>query len=338
MQDHDQSERAQQDHDQSERTQQDHDHSERTQQDHNHSDPFDQGLLADLQVLGALANRRTRPSSIHRRNVLGWLAVAGLTPIFGCGGSDDAASNAGAGSSGAGASGGGGAGGENVSAAGAGNAAGSAAQSTDCSKVPEETAGPYPGDGTNGPNILTTSGIVRDDIRSSFDSLSGTAAGIPLTIQLKIVSASNACAALAGYAVYLWHCDRDGHYSMYTAVDQNYLRGVQETDSDGVVTFKSIFPACYSGRWPHIHFEVFKSLEVATAAGGKVATSQLALPKAQCDEVFASAGYEASVANLTQVSLATDMVFSDGASSETPSVTGNVSDGYLASLTVAVAT
>jgi hypothetical protein len=27
-----------------------------------------------------------------------------------------------------------------------------------CSKIPEETAGPYPADGTNGPNILTEQG------------------------------------------------------------------------------------------------------------------------------------------------------------------------------------
>jgi protocatechuate 3,4-dioxygenase beta subunit len=124
---------------------------------------------------------------------------------------------------------------------------------------------------------------------------------------------------------------------MYTAADQNYLRGVQETDSDGTVTFKSIFPACYSGRWPHIHFEVFSSLEAATSAGSKVATSQLALPKAPCDEVFATTGYEASVKTFAQITLASDNVFSDGASSETPSVTGNTTDGYVASLTVGVA-
>jgi protocatechuate 3,4-dioxygenase beta subunit len=38
---------------------------------------------------------------------------------------------------------------------------------------------------------------------------------------------------------------------------ESYLRGVQVTDSNGQVTFTTIYPACYSGRWPHIHFEVF---------------------------------------------------------------------------------
>ena len=79
-------------------------------------------------------------------------------------------------------------------------------------------------------------------------------------------------------------------------------------------------------------------MEGATAATGKVATSQLALPKAPCDEVFATTGYASSVSNLARISLASDNVFSDGADTETPTVTGNITDGYLAELTVGVST
>ena len=39
-------------------------------------------------------------------------------------------------------------------------------------KIPSETGGPYPGDGSNGPNVLVMSGIVRSDIRSSFGGMS----------------------------------------------------------------------------------------------------------------------------------------------------------------------
>lgn len=80
---------------------------------------------------------------------------------------------------------------------------------------------------------------------------------------------------IAGYAVYIWHCDRAGNYWMYSAAaaSENYLRGVQETAEDGTVTFTTIFPACYSGRWPHIHFEVYPSLGVASSGASKVATS-----------------------------------------------------------------
>jgi protocatechuate 3,4-dioxygenase beta subunit len=154
---------------------------------------------------------------------------------------------------------------------------------------------------------------------------------------LTIVSAST-CAPLPGYAVYVWHCSREGLYSLYSpgVTDQNYLRGVQETDGNGQVTFTSIFPACYPGRWPHIHFEVYPSLAAATAASNKVATSQLALPEATCDLVYATSGYQTSVTNLQNVSLATDMVFSDGAVLELPAVSGNIAGGFTATLTVAV--
>src|SRR5882757_5133715 len=51
---------------------------------------------------------------------------------------------------------------------------------TSTTAIPEETAGPFPGDGSNGPNVLNESAIVRRDIRSSFGSYSGTAEGVPL--------------------------------------------------------------------------------------------------------------------------------------------------------------
>ena len=209
--------------------------------------------------------------------------------------------------------------------------------SATCARVPEETAGPYPGDGSNGPSVLTSSGVVRRDIRSSFAGLSGTAAGVPLTIDLTIVSASS-CAPLAGRAVYIWHCDREGRYSLYNAgvTNQNYLRGIQESDANGRVSFTSIYPACYAGRWPHIHFEVFPSIASATSQNNKVATSQIALPKATNDLVYAVAGYEQSIRNAAQVSLTSDMVFRDGSALELATITGSVAGGLTAALTVAV--
>ena len=150
------------------------------------------------------------------------------------------------------------------SASASATAAASAAAAS-CAVIPEETAGPFPGDGSNGPDVLNESRIVRQDIRSSFGSSTTTAEGVPLRIQLTIQDAAD-CAPIAGAAVYLWHCDRDGNYSLYSqgVTDENYLRGVQEADVNGVVTFQSIFPACYPGRWPHAHFEVFPSLDMAT--------------------------------------------------------------------------
>jgi protocatechuate 3,4-dioxygenase beta subunit len=207
---------------------------------------------------------------------------------------------------------------------------------TTCSTIPEETGGPYPGDGSNGPDVLSEKGVVRKDITTSFDGATGTAEGVPYTISFTVVNIDNSCKPLTGAAVYVWHADRDGQYSMYTASEANYLRGVQAVDANGVASFTSIFPACYSGRWPHVHFEVYPSVGDATGGSNKLATSQIALPKDVCDAVYATSGYEQSVSNLSRVSLSSDMVFGDGVSSQTPSMTGNASNGYVSSLVVGV--
>ena len=182
---------------------------------------------------------------------------------------------------------------------------------------------------------------MRKDIRSSFGSASGLAAGVPLTINLTIQDEANGCAPLAGAAVYVWHCDRDGAYSLYSqgVTGENYLRGVQAADSNGVVTFTSIFPACYSGRWPHIHFEVYPSLAKATDPANTIATSQIALPKDICDTVYATDGYSQSVTNLARVSLASDNVFGDdGGVHELGTIGGSVAAGLTVALAVPVKT
>lgn len=209
------------------------------------------------------------------------------------------------------------------------------------SEIPQETSGPYPADGSNASNqalnALTRAGIVRSDIRTSL-STNNVAPGIPCTVILTLVNSNASCAPLANYTVYIWHCNRDGQYSLYSSgvTGEDYLRGVQAAASDGTVTFTTIFPACYSGRWPHMHFEIYPSLANATTAGNAIHTSQLALPKDVCDTVYATSGYSASVNNLAQVSLATDNVFSDGSSLQVAAVTGDVTNGYTVRLTVGI--
>ncbi|MDI6104854.1 intradiol ring-cleavage dioxygenase [Actinoplanes sp. NEAU-A12] len=208
-------------------------------------------------------------------------------------------------------------------------------------EIPDETAGPYPGDGSNGPNVLTESGVIRSDIRTSFGDLTGTAEGVPMTLTLTIKDLANSSAAYAGVAVYVWHCNRAGEYSLYSTgvTEQNYLRGVQIADANGEVRFTSVFPACYSGRWPHVHFEVYPDQASITDASKAIATSQVALPKEICDEVFKQTGYEASVTNLTQISLDDDNVFGeDSAAMQLATVTGSVTSGLAASLEVGVDT
>jgi protocatechuate 3,4-dioxygenase beta subunit len=218
-------------------------------------------------------------------------------------------------------------------------AADDAGATTGCTPIPDETAGPYPGDGSNGPDVLAMDGVVRQDIRTSIGSASGTADGVPLTIDLTVLDAASGCAPLPGAAVYLWHCDRDGGYSMYSPgiEDETYLRGVQVADDAGALRFTSIFPGAYDGRWPHVHFEIYPSVEAATSGTGEIlVTSQLALPEDVCDLVYATAGYEASAANVDRTSLDADMVFADGHDLQLATVTGTVADGLVASLTLTV--
>jgi protocatechuate 3,4-dioxygenase beta subunit len=161
---------------------------------------------------------------------------------------------------------------------------------------------------------------------------------VPLAIRLTVRDAASGD-AVEGAGVYLWHCDRDGRYSLYSqgVTGENYLRGAQEAGADGTVTFTSIFPACYSGRWPHIHFEVYASLSDATSSGPIVKTSQIALPKEACEAVYGTPGYEQSVANLSQVSLAGDNVFGDdGGIHQLATMSGDPAGGYTAALTIGI--
>ena len=267
---------------------------------HDEREDHDKGLSHDL------------PTLVSRRRALGSLGGLGLAAtVAGCSG-DDSTVDVGEGST------------------------------ADVGKgeIPEETPGPFPGDGSNGVNVLAESGIVRSDITTSFGSSTTVAEGVPLTVRLRVLDVSDGGSAggLAGAAVYLWHCDRQGRYSLYSdgVTDENYLRGVQQADGDGYVTFTSIYPAAYAGRWPHVHFEVYPSIDDATSASNKLRTTQLALPEDVSRRVYATDGYDASTANLDQTSLDRDMVFSDGSSLQMATVTGSVDSGLTATLNVPV--
>jgi protocatechuate 3,4-dioxygenase beta subunit len=123
------------------------------------------------------------PVLLKRRGALAVLGGVGLSAVLvACGGSGSAST-------------------------GSSRAAGASAA------IPEETAGPFPGDGSNGVNALTTSGIVRSDITRSVGGVSGVATGVPLEINLHVVDLSDCSAPFAGAAVYVWHCDGEGRYS-----------------------------------------------------------------------------------------------------------------------------
>jgi protocatechuate 3,4-dioxygenase beta subunit len=105
---------------------------------------------------------------------------------------------------------------------------------------------------------------------------------------------------------------------------------------DGLVRFTTVFPGCYAGRWPHIHFEVYRSLGSATNAGNAIATSQLAFPENTCREIYATDGYAGSLRNLDGVSLNSDTVFRDGYADEMGTISGGIGAGLTVALSVPV--
>lgn len=184
----------------------------------------------------------------------------------------------------------------------------------DCTLTPNETEGPFP---TKNPSSLE-----RIDIRAD---RTGTELKINITIQNK----NNGCSGLEGALVDIWHCDKDGYYSEYGGsgmqnvnfTNVHFLRGRQQTDSDGLVTFTSIFPGWYRGRATHIHVHIYD------ASGKSLLVTQIAFPSEITDTVYTSAtNYYTS--GKQDTSNDNDNVFGDGYEQELATITGNISDGF----------
>ncbi len=248
---------------------------------------------------------------VTRRRLLGLAGVGvGAAALAACGGSSSRGSSSSASSSGSG------------------------------TEIAEETNGPYPADGTEESlNVLSESGIVRRDITSSIGG-GATVEGVPLTMAF-VVNDMAKDSAFAGAAVYVWHCDGQGRYSMYTegVEDETWLRGIQVADDDGKLSFTTIVPGCYTGRWPHLHFEIYPDADSADDVANVIATSQVALPETMLTKIYERDEYEGSTKNLDDVgSVEDDGIFADSVDQQMPTVRGSIADGYVATLTVNVDT
>lgn len=203
---------------------------------------------------------------------------------------------------------------------------GTTASSGSCTIIPSETQGPYP----LYSSVVSNSALWRQDVTEGRP-------GVPLTLTITLVDVNNACAPLANYDVYIWHCDKDGVYSGYPnqtggvdATGQTFMRGVQTTDANGRVTFKTVYPGWYAGRITHVHFRVFLGATLE-------ATSQLAFPQDVTQAVYASTLYAAHGQNTSVTSFAQDNVFSDGTTYQMVSIAGSVDAGYVATITAGIA-
>ena len=195
-----------------------------------------------------------------------------------------------------------------------------------CTVTSTETAGPYP--------TITPSSYVRSNIVDG-------QAGVALTIKITILNTNNSCSALSGALVDIWHCTAVGYYSEYTDTPgggyasvnytaSHFLRGRQTTDSNGLVTFTSIFPGWYSPRAPHIHAHIYNS------AGTSLLITQIAFPTDVCDTVYTTASDYTAHGKQDTANTA-DQVFSDSLANELSTVTGSVSAGYVLTHTIYVA-
>ncbi|MBL8564131.1 MAG: hypothetical protein JNM89_00270 [Hyphomicrobiaceae bacterium] len=186
-----------------------------------------------------------------------------------------------------------------------------------CVVHPEEVAGPFPADGSNKAhgtlaNVLRDSGIVRRDMRANLESAGSPAEGTVLDLTVSLVAVGPSCTPLAGHAVYLWHCDAAGRYSIYDLPDRSYLRAVGVSDEKGRIEFQTIIPGCYLGRYPHMHFEVYPSITSAIDYRQRVLTSQLAIPGDICSEVYGrDPVYQQSRDHFARSPLDRDMIFRD---------------------------
>lgn len=188
----------------------------------------------------------------------------GLTALTGCGGSRDTNDPGGGGGKGglagdagsgmnAGGEGGAGAGGSTAAGAsgegGATGEGGAGGEAPACVAKNEATAGPYP----------NLSPLNRRDVRPNTTGGTTPKDGAELVLRLKIMDLDAVCGPIEGAVVDIWQCDALGIYAGYepfATAGQDFLRGYQKTDAQGVAEFLTIFPGAYSGRAIHIHFSI----------------------------------------------------------------------------------
>ncbi|MEE2919519.1 MAG: hypothetical protein VYA72_04910 [Bacteroidota bacterium] len=126
---------------------------------------------------------------------------------------------------------------------------------SNCVLVPSETPGPFPLD------LTENAFFFRQEIHED-------RVGVRLRQRIRILGADN-CEPLPNVRVNIWHCDGDGNYSGYAAMNsegQTYCRGYQITDANGECEFVTIFPGWYNGRVTHVHFQVFVSSQYSVVS------------------------------------------------------------------------
>jgi protocatechuate 3,4-dioxygenase beta subunit len=190
-----------------------------------------------------------------------------------------------------------------------------------CTMTPAKTVGPY----------FVDEKLDRRDVRSNTGD-GAVQPGVPLTLKLQVFDADGDCAPVKGAIVDIWHANASGRYSDEAAngtSGQDWLRGYQTTDADGIVTFTTIYPGWYTGRAVHIHFKVrTDSLEF---------TSQLFFTDKMNDHVFATfSPYKERSRPTPDTTDSTDNIYGADGSSLLLSPVSDGNGGYSADFSVGV--
>lgn len=135
---------------------------------------------------------------------------------------------------------------------------------------------------TEGPFYVDTNAI-RSDISDDRE-------GVSLALNFNVQSINgNTCSPIQDALFDVWHADANGDYSSVgNFQNEQFLRGIQPTDSDGNASFTTIFPGWYRGRTPHIHFKVRSS---ASSGSAYEFTSQLFFETELSKQVYQQAPY-----------------------------------------------
>jgi Dioxygenase len=115
------------------------------------------------------------------------------------------------------------------------------ADQSSCILQPDTTEGPY----------YVTGELIRRNITDGEQ-------GVPMTLDIQIIDMSS-CDPVPAIYLDMWHCNATGVYGGVVArgngnsrdssnLNNTAFRGLQKTDSAGVVQFDTVFPGHYTGK------------------------------------------------------------------------------------------
>ncbi|TVY80418.1 hypothetical protein LSUE1_G007111 [Lachnellula suecica] len=187
---------------------------------------------------------------------------------------------------------------------------------TSCILTPETTIGPYWIEGE----------LIRSNLTEGKE-------GVPIHLELQFIN-TDTCEPVSDLMIDTWGANATGVYSGVVfagneqvsanlgSLTENYNRGVQPTDSDGVAAFDTNFPGHYDGRATHQHTIVthnYTLLANGTYSGGVVN---------HIGQIFFEEALRSAVEAVTPYSTNTQAITSNEDDTWAPSQADNDYDPY----------